>query len=67
MFLDRLLLLLPVPLLLPWLLCGLQMEKIDVKGDGAHPLFLWLQKSKSSWMGSGIKWNFAKFLIDKEV
>lgn len=42
------------------------MEKIDVKGPNAHPLFSWLQAQKSSWMGSGIKWNFSKFLIDKE-
>jgi glutathione peroxidase len=34
-------------------------QKIDVKGVNAHPLF----KELSS--GKNIKWNFAKFLIDR--
>lgn len=41
-------------------------EKIDVNGDGAHPLYKFLKEEKSSLLGKEIKWNFAKFLIDKK-
>ncbi|HAE62530.1 MAG TPA: glutathione peroxidase [Eubacteriaceae bacterium] len=41
-------------------------EKIDVNGDGAHPLYKFLKDEKSSLLGKEIKWNFAKFLIDKK-
>ena len=38
--------------------------KIEVNGDGAHPLYKWLTQSASEPPGSEpIKWNFAKFLI----
>jgi len=37
-------------------------EKVDVKGDSAHPLFKYLTH-ESAHKGS-IKWNFSKFLID---
>ena len=40
-------------------------EKIDVNGDNTHPLFIYLKKQLSTWLGSKIKWNFAKFLIDQ--
>ncbi len=40
--------------------------KIDVNGDQAHPLFRWLKTRKGGWLGSNIKWNFTKFLVDKE-
>ena len=40
--------------------------KVDVNGDGRHPLFAWLTAQQSAPDGPGdIKWNFAKFLIDK--
>ena len=39
--------------------------KIDVNGSGAHPLFNHLKREKSSLLGSSIKWNFTKFLIDR--
>ncbi|MEN1760120.1 glutathione peroxidase [Anoxynatronum sibiricum] len=39
-------------------------EKIDVNGDNAHPIFKYLKQEKKSLLGSDIKWNFAKFLID---
>lgn len=42
------------------------MEKIDVNGDDAHPLYQWLKKQKSSLMMETIKWNFEKFLIDQQ-
>jgi glutathione peroxidase len=40
--------------------------KIDVNGPGAHPLYKFLKKAKRGLMGSRIKWNFTKFLIDRE-
>lgn len=43
-----------------------QFEKVDVNGDNAHPLFAYLKKALPGLMGEGIKWNFTKFLIDKE-
>ena len=41
--------------------------KIDVNGDNADPLFLFLQNAKKGFMDTGpIKWNFSKFLVDRE-
>lgn len=40
-------------------------SKIDVNGKGAHPLFVFLKKRLSSVFGGRIKWNFTKFLIDR--
>ena len=41
--------------------------KIDVNGDAAHPLWKWLKQEKGGLLGlSAIKWNFSKFLIDRE-
>ncbi|WP_353199827.1 glutathione peroxidase [Sandarakinorhabdus sp.] len=40
--------------------------KIDVNGDGAHPLFQMLKKQAPGLLGTeSIKWNFTKFLVDK--
>jgi glutathione peroxidase len=39
--------------------------KIDVNGNHAHPLFEYLKREKSGLLGSSIKWNFTKFLIDR--
>ena len=40
--------------------------KIDVNGEGAHPLYKYLKKAKSGVLGSeAIKWNFTKFLVDR--
>jgi glutathione peroxidase len=42
-------------------------SKVDVKGNGAHPLFSFLTKEKKGLMGTeNIKWNFTKFLVNKE-
>ncbi len=42
-------------------------KKIDVNGENAEPLFDYLKKSTpSGLLGSAIKWNFTKFLIDSE-
>ena len=40
-------------------------EKIDVNGDNAHPLYKFLKEEKHGLM-KAIKWNFEKFLIDKD-
>ncbi|MDO5714219.1 MAG: glutathione peroxidase [Tissierellia bacterium] len=41
-------------------------SKIDVKGEHAHPLFQYLKEEKAGIFGKEIKWNFTKFLIDRE-
>jgi len=41
-------------------------SKVDVNGDKAHPLWKYMKSKKGGTMGSFIKWNFTKFLIDKE-
>ena len=41
-------------------------EKISVKGEDIHPLFKWLtSKQENGVMDAEIKWNFTKFLLDK--
>ena len=43
------------------------MGKVDVNGDHASPLFDWMKAEAPGLMGSkSIKWNFTKFLIDRE-
>ena len=40
--------------------------KVDVNGSNAHPLFVALKKRAKGVLGSeAIKWNFTKFLIDR--
>ncbi|MBN3553687.1 glutathione peroxidase [Fictibacillus nanhaiensis] len=40
--------------------------KVDVNGDGAHPLFKYLAAEAPGILGSkAIKWNFTKFLVDR--
>ena len=39
--------------------------KIDVNGGSAHPLYNYLKSEKSGLLGSSIKWNFTKFLVDR--
>jgi len=42
-------------------------SKVQVNGDQAHPLFRYLKKEAPGLMGSeGIKWNFTKFLVDRD-
>ena len=43
-----------------------RFAKIDVNGKNASDLFKFLKKEKKSALGSSIKWNFTKFLIDRE-
>ncbi len=43
------------------------MAKIDVNGADADPLYNWLKSEAPGLLGSKrIKWNFTKFLIDRE-
>ena len=43
-----------------------RFAKIDVNGKNASELYKFLKKQKRSALGSSIKWNFTKFLIDRE-
>jgi glutathione peroxidase len=43
------------------------MEKVEVNGAQAHPLFKWLTKEAPGLLGTtGIKWNFTKFLVGRD-
>lgn len=41
-------------------------EKIEVNGEGTHPLYQFLKKEAKGALGNKIKWNFTKFLVDKK-
>lgn len=42
------------------------MEKVDVNGAHTHPFYKYLKNQKAGFLGMRlIKWNFEKFLIDK--
>lgn len=41
-------------------------DKVEVNGEGTHELFKYLKKEKKGILGEKIKWNFTKFLIDRE-
>lgn len=41
-------------------------SKVNVKGKNAHPLFAFLTSEQKGILGEQIKWNFTKFLIDKD-
>ncbi|OPH54722.1 glutathione peroxidase [Paenibacillus ferrarius] len=41
-------------------------SKINVNGPDAHPLYRFLKQQASGLFGSGIKWNFTKFLVDQD-
>lgn len=40
--------------------------KIDVNGKNANPLYVYLKQQEKGFLGEAIKWNFTKFLMDKE-
>ena len=42
-----------------------QFTKIEVNGKDTHPLYKFLKSKKSGILGNKIKWNFTKFLVDK--
>jgi len=39
--------------------------KIEVNGKNTHPIFKYLKSELGGFLGSDIKWNFTKFVIDK--
>lgn len=41
-------------------------SKVEVNGHNAHPIFKYLKKELGGLLGSKIKWNFTKFLINQE-
>ncbi|MFM5439048.1 glutathione peroxidase [Aeromonas enteropelogenes] len=43
------------------------MAKCEVNGEQAHPFYQWLKREKPGLLGlENIKWNFTKFLIDRD-
>jgi glutathione peroxidase len=43
------------------------MEKVEVNGRNAHPLFTWLTRTAPGLLGTtAIKWNFTKFLVSRD-
>jgi glutathione peroxidase len=40
-------------------------SKVDVNGENAHPLFKMLKAGASGFISENIKWNFTKFLVDR--
>ena len=42
------------------------LSKIEVNGENEHPLYTFLKQEQNVFLGSKIKWNFTKFLIDRE-
>jgi glutathione peroxidase len=43
------------------------LKKVEVNGEGASPLYDWMKGEAPGLMGSkSIKWNFTKFLIDRD-
>jgi len=41
-------------------------SKVEVNGENEEPLFTYLKSQKGGVLGSKIKWNFTKFLINKD-
>lgn len=41
-------------------------SKVDVNGKNTHPVYKFLKDQKGGTFGSKIKWNFTKFLLDRE-
>lgn len=40
-------------------------SKVEVNGENAHPIFKYLKSELRRTLGSKIKWNFTKFLVDR--
>lgn len=43
-----------------------QFAKVEVNGDKAAPLYNWLKSEQKGTFGNAVKWNFTKFLVDRE-
>ncbi|MDB4139017.1 glutathione peroxidase [Candidatus Pseudothioglobus sp. Uisw_016] len=44
----------------------LMSTKVDVNGKNAHPLFKYLKSELKGKLNDSVKWNFSKFLIDRD-
>ena len=42
------------------------MKKIEVNGSKTHPLYEYLKSEKTGILTEAIKWNFTKFLVDRD-
>lgn len=42
------------------------MEKVEVNGKGASPLFAFLRKKTKGLFGDSVRWNFTKFLVSPD-
>lgn len=42
-----------------------QFSKIDVNGENEDPLYTYLKSQQKGVIGNKIKWNFTKFLVDR--
>ena len=40
-------------------------EKVEVNGSNAHPVFKYLKSELKGKLNDSIKWNFTKFLVDR--
>ena len=43
-----------------------QFAKIEVNGKNEHPLYTYLKSQQGGALGKKIKWNFTKFLVDRD-
>jgi glutathione peroxidase len=41
-------------------------KKVEVNGPGTHPVWVHLKKAAPGLLGQAIKWNFTKFLVDRQ-
>jgi len=41
-------------------------SKVEVNGDGAHPLYKYLKSEAGGLLTDAIKWNFTKFLVSRD-
>eukprot|EP00045_Choanoeca_perplexa_P001634 m.21022 g.21022 ORF g.21022 m.21022 type:complete len:73 (-) comp11085_c0_seq1:261-479(-) len=42
------------------------MDKTPVNGSNTHPVYKWLKAKASGFLVNAIKWNYTKFLVDKD-
>ncbi|WP_131669723.1 glutathione peroxidase [Psychrobacter pygoscelis] len=42
------------------------MAKVDVNGKDTHPVYKWLKQQQGGFLTDAIKWNFTKFLVNKD-
>ena len=42
-----------------------RFDKVNVNGENASPIFKFLRQKQGGVLGNAIKWNFTKFLIDR--